>query len=93
MPPPGFDVVALGELVIDLVPARSADGWPCFAPKTGAAPATLRWRRADLGGRAAMLSKVGDDAFGQLLIATLGGFGVATEGGRRRARAIRRSPS
>ena len=30
MPPPGFDVVALGELVIDLVPARSADGWPAL---------------------------------------------------------------
>ena len=80
MPPPGFDVVALGELVIDLVPARSADGWPCFAPKTGGAPGNVAVGVARLGGRAAMLSKVGDDAFGQLLIATLGGFGVATEG-------------
>jgi fructokinase len=78
--PPGFDVVALGELVIDLVPARSADGLPCFAAKPGGAPANVAVCVARLGGRAAMLSKVGDDPFGRLLRATLAGYGVATDG-------------
>ena len=75
-----YDVVALGELVIDLVPARSATGETCFAPKPGGAPGNVAVGVARLGGRSAMLSKVGDDAFGRLLIATLVRYGVATEG-------------
>jgi sugar/nucleoside kinase (ribokinase family) len=78
--PPGFDVVALSEFVMDLVPARSADGLPCFAAKPGGAPANVVVGVARLGGRAAMLSKVGDDPFGRLLRATLAGYGVATDG-------------
>ena len=77
---PSHDVVALGELVIDLVPARDAEGKPCFTPKPGGAPGNVAVGVARLGGRAAMLSKVGDEAFGRLLIATLAGYGVATEG-------------
>jgi fructokinase len=77
---PRFDVVALGELVIDLVPARAADGQLCFAPKPGGAPGNVAVGVARLGGRAAMLSKVGEEAFGRLLIATLAGYGVVTEG-------------
>ena len=75
-----FDVVALGELVIDLVPARGADGGACFAPKPGGAPGNVAVGVARLGGRAAMLSKVGDDAFGRLLIETLSANGVDAEG-------------
>ena len=75
-----FDVAALGELVIDLVPALSADGQPCFVPKPGGAPGNVAVGVARLGGRAAMLSKVGDEAFGRLLVRTLAGYGVATDG-------------
>jgi fructokinase len=75
-----FDVVAFGELVIDLVPARGATGEAYFAPKPGGAPGNVAVGVARLGGRSAMLSKVGDDAFGKLLIATLVRYGVATEG-------------
>jgi fructokinase len=77
---PRHDVAAFGELVVDLVPARTADGENCFAPKPGGAPGNVAVGVARLGGRAAMLSKVGDEAFGRLLIATLAGYGVATEG-------------
>jgi fructokinase len=77
---PLHDVVALGELVIDLVPTRDADGQLCFAPKPGGAPGNVAVGVARLGGRAAMLSKVGEEAFGRLLIATLAGNGVLTEG-------------
>jgi fructokinase len=76
----GFDVVALGELVIDLVPGRDAEGRPCFAPKPGGAPGNVAVGVARLGGRSAMLSKVGDDTFGRLLIETLRGAGVNAEG-------------
>jgi fructokinase len=75
-----YDVVAFGELVIDLVPARGATGEACFAPKPGGAPGNVAVGVARLGGRSAMVSKVGDDAFGKLLIATLVRYGVATEG-------------
>src|SRR3984957_2466314 len=75
-----YDVVAFGELVVDLVPARGAAGEACFAPKPGGAPGNVAVGVARLGGRSAMLSKVGDDAFGKLLIATLVQYGVATEG-------------
>ncbi len=77
---PAFDVVAFGELVIDLVPARSAEGESCFALKPGGAPGNVAVGVARLGGRVAMLSKVGDDAFGRLLIDALKGNGVDVEG-------------
>ena len=75
-----YHVVALGELVIDLVPARSSEGAFCFAPKPGGAPGNVAVGVAQLGGRAAMLSKVGEEAFGRLLIDTLNSYGVATHG-------------
>src|ERR1700689_3829275 len=75
-----YDVVAFGELVVDLVPVRGAAGETRFAPKPGGAPGNVAVGVAQLGGRSAMLSKVGDDAFGKLLIATLVHYGVATEG-------------
>ncbi len=77
---PRYDVVALGELIVDLVPARGADGQACFAAKAGGAPGNVAVGVARLGGSAAMLSKVGEEAFGRLLVATLAGYGVATQG-------------
>ena len=74
-----IDVAALGELVVDLIPARAADGSACLAPKPGGAPANVAVGVARLGGHASMLGKVGDDAFGRLLIETLTANGVATE--------------
>jgi fructokinase len=75
-----FDVAAFGELLIDLVPVRDAAGLPCFAAKPGGAPGNVAVGVARLGGRSAMLSKVGEEAFGRLLVATLQANGVATEG-------------
>jgi fructokinase len=77
--PRRIDVAALGELVIDLIPARAADGSACLAPKPGGAPANVAVGVARLGRHASMLGKVGDDAFGRLLIETLAVNGVATE--------------
>jgi fructokinase len=77
---PYYDVVALGELVVDLVPTRDPFGHLCFTPKPGGAPGNVAVGVARLGGRAAMLSKVGEEAFGRLLIATLAANGVSTGG-------------
>ena len=76
----GLDIVAFGELIVDLVPGVTADGVRCFIPKAGGAPGNVAVGVAKLGAGAAMLSKVGDDAFGRLLIETLAGYGVATDG-------------
>lgn len=77
---PRYDVVALGELVIDLVPSAASHDAPCFAAKPGGAPGNVAVGVARLGGRAAMLSKVGDGSFGRLLIESLKRYGVATKG-------------
>jgi sugar/nucleoside kinase (ribokinase family) len=74
-----FVVAALGELVVDLISTRGADGSACLAPKPGGAPGNVAAGVARLGGRAAMMSKVGNDAFGRLLIDTLTANGVSTE--------------
>ena len=75
-----FDVASFGELIVDLVPGVTAEGVRCFVPKAGGAPGNVAVGVAKLGARAAMLSKVGDDAFGRLLVGTLAGYGVATGG-------------
>ncbi len=80
--PPRYDVVCLGELVADLVPVAGAGGAACFAALPGGAPGNVAVGVARLGGRAAMLGKVGDEAFGRLLLATLARHGVATHGVR-----------
>ena len=80
MTSPSYDVAAFGELIVDLVPDVTAQGVRCFVPKAGGAPGNVAVGVAKLGARAAMLSKVGDDAFGRVLTGTLTGYGVATEG-------------
>lgn len=77
--PSRYDVTALGELVIDLVPLPSA-GNLAFAAKPGGAPANLAAGVARLGLRAAMIGKVGDELFGRAALAALQATGVATEG-------------
>lgn len=76
--PEGFDVTALGELVIDLVPAATAEGGLNFTAKPGGAPGNVAAGVARLGLKAAMLSRVGPGALGDLLIDTLAGAGVDT---------------
>lgn len=77
---PGFDVAAFGELIVDMVPDVTAQGVRCFVPKAGGAPGNVAVGVAKLGSRAAMLSKVGEDAFGRLLVNTLTGYGVDAGG-------------
>ena len=74
-----MDVVALGELLIDFTCIGSDDdGYPTMAAHPGGAPANYLAALAKFGARTALLGKVGDDAFGRLLVSTLRKAGVET---------------
>ena len=76
-----YDVVALGELLIDFTTIRAdSDGYPTMAAHPGGAPANFLAALAKFGARAAMLGKVGADTFGRLLCGTLAQAGIGTEG-------------
>ena len=66
-----FDVVALGELVIDLIPAGRSGSDILFAARPGGAPGNVAAGVARLGLRAGVISKVGPGRFGEILIETL----------------------
>jgi fructokinase len=74
-----YDVVSLGELLIDMVPLPANPGELNFAAKPGGAPGNCAVGLAKLGRSVAMLSKVGDDAFGRLLTGTIGSSGASVE--------------
>ena len=74
-----YDVVSLGELLIDMVPLPAPPGALNFAAKPGGAPGNCAVGLAKLGRSVAMLSKVGDDAFGRLLIGTIAASGAAVD--------------
>lgn len=76
-----YDVVALGELLIDFA-AKSTDpaGYPTMAANPGGAPGNFLAALSRYGARTAFLGKVGDDAFGRLLISTMADAGIETRG-------------
>jgi fructokinase len=74
-----YDVVSLGELLIDMVPLPAPAGALNFAAKPGGAPGNAAVGLAKLGRSVAMLSKVGNDAFGRLLTGTIAGAGASIE--------------
>ena len=76
-----IDVVALGELLIDFTcVSTDADGYPTMAAHPGGAPANFLAALAKFGAKAALLGKVGSDAFGKLLVGTLDAAGIETRG-------------
>lgn len=67
-----FDVVALGELLIDFTQSgMSSQGNPLFEANPGGAPANVLAMLRRLGRCCAFVGKVGADSFGDLLEATL----------------------
>ena len=76
-----MDVVALGELLIDFTSVnKDSNGYPTMAAHPGGAPANFLAALAAFGGKTALLGKVGDDAFGNLLVQTLQKAGIETRG-------------
>ncbi len=75
------DVVALGELLIDFA-AKSTDaaGYPTMAANPGGAPGNFLAALNAYGKKTAFLGKVGQDAFGRLLLSTLEQAGIETKG-------------
>ena len=75
------DVVALGELLIDFAClSTDSDGYPTMAAHPGGAPANFLAALSKFGAKTALLGKVGTDAFGTLLRATLEKAGIGTRG-------------
>ena len=76
-----YDIVALGELLIDFAAvSRDEHGYPTMAAHPGGAPANFLAAVNRLGGRTALIGKVGDDTFGHLLIKTLEDIGIDASG-------------
>ena len=76
-----MDVVALGELLIDFTCLSTDEqGYPTMAAHPGGAPANFLAALAKFGAKTAMLGKVGSDAFGKMLTATLKSAGIDTRG-------------
>lgn len=75
-----YEVVALGELLIDFVQDGQRDGVPVFAAKPGGAPCNVLAMLRRLGHTCAFLGKVGADAFGTQLRDTIRTQGIGDEG-------------
>ena len=75
----GYDIVALGELLIDFTPA----GENTFTANPGGAPANVLVMAAKAGCQTAFIGKVGKDHFGDQLIDTLAQNGVDVSAMRR----------
>ncbi|MDP8901080.1 MAG: PfkB family carbohydrate kinase [Actinomycetota bacterium] len=79
----GLDVLAVGESLVDFIShefrisLRTADR---FSRYLGGQPANVAVYVAKLGGRSAVVTKVGADYFGEFVEDQLGRHGVSTEG-------------
>ncbi|PNT90631.1 carbohydrate kinase family protein [Clostridium thermosuccinogenes] len=76
-----FDVVALGELLIDFTPWGTSQNRNLkYEMNPGGAPANVLAVVSKLGGKTAFIGQVGNDQFGLFLRETLAGMGVNVEG-------------
>ena len=78
-----FDVVALGEVLIDFAPKSINEaGYPTLSANPGGAPGNFLAALNKYGCKTAMIGKVGSDMFGSLLLRTLKNAGIDTRGVR-----------
>ena len=76
-----LDVVALGELLVDFTCASTeGDGYPTMVAHPGGAVANFLAAVSKFGGKTALVGKVGDDAFGKMLLTTLEKTDIGTAG-------------
>ncbi len=72
---------AIGEALIDFIPDRrdcTFGDVEAFSPKVGGAPANVCGAFAKLGGKAKMLTQLGDDPFGHKILVYLQKWGIDT---------------
>ena len=75
-----FDVIAIGELLIDFSQnSTDGDGYPTLSAHPGGAPANYLAALSKFGKKTALVAKVGNDAFGKLLIGTLKSANINSE--------------
>ena len=75
-----FDVVALGELLIDFTENGLSDqGNPILEANPGGAPCNVLSMLQNFGKKTAFIGKVGDDAFGKKLIQVVKEQGINTD--------------
>jgi len=72
-----FDIVAIGELLIDFT-SKSLDGETCFTPHPGGAPCNFLTMAVRFGTTAAFIGKVGNDSFGKMLKSVIEKEGINT---------------
>lgn len=77
-PPPRLDVLALGEPMIEF--NQTTPGRPEFLQGFGGDTSNAAIAAARSGARAGYLTRIGDDAFGRLLLGLWRAEGVATDG-------------
>ncbi len=70
-----LDLVAVGELLVDMTPSCGPDG-PCFQPNPGGAPCNFLAMAQKMGARTAFIGKVGSDQFGRMLRRTIEDIGI-----------------
>lgn len=76
-----YDVVALGELLIDFTSnGISSQGNPLFEANPGGAPCNVLSMLSKLGKKVAFIGKVGDDAFGKQLEDAINEVGIDSTG-------------
>ncbi len=76
-----YDVIAIGELLIDFTLDRvQDDGYPVMAAHPGGSVANFLAPLAKYGRKTALLSKVGNDALGRQLAATVRDAGIDAGG-------------
>lgn len=76
-----YDVIALGELLVDFTPCgTSGQGLPVYQANPGGAPCNVLSMLAKLGRRTAFIGKVGHDMFGKMLRNTLREAGIDDSG-------------
>ncbi len=72
-----YDVVALGELLIDFTEnGDSPQGNPMMEANPGGAPCNVLSMLSNLGKKTAFIGKVGDDMFGRMLKDTIESVGI-----------------
>lgn len=74
-----YDIIAIGELLMDMTPVRHQEGIS-FLPNPGGAPCNFLAMAQKMGAKTAFIGKVGADQFGHQLKATIEGVGIDTKG-------------
>jgi sugar/nucleoside kinase (ribokinase family) len=76
-----YDAVAIGELLIDFIAkGNTENGYPILHANPGGAPGNFLSVLAKYGLKTGFIGKVGNDAFGSLLLDTLAKSGIDTSG-------------